>query len=283
MLDKVLRQAAEFEARARSRGSRVWYRGLRDARWALTSTLHRHVDNMLREVGATLSGEERRDLLYAEANGIFHRFTHEAAPLLRPEERTGWGTLCAMQHFSIPTRLMDWSESFLCALFFSQRNRDPKADACIWALDAEYFNYATKIVPRAAGGMVNLVEAGEDSVVPTNRWLPMYKKGDELPPLAGAPIYTNPRMTAQRSAFVVAGDSFEPLEKQFGLVADGVLERIDLPAAQYQEAEDYLRLVGITAYTYFPDLEGLAEAHRQRARWNIEDTKAMLSRTRKGP
>jgi hypothetical protein len=73
-------------------------------------------------------------------------------------------------------------------------------------------------------------------------------------------------MLAQRSCFTVMGDSFDPLECQFGgtLSRQGSLKEILLPASLFDEAEEYLNLAGITVSTFFPDLEGLVREHKQR-------------------
>lgn len=70
-------------------------------------------------------------------------------------------------------------------------------------------------------------------------------------------------MTAQRAAFTLMGDSFLPLDQQLGgkLIDEGVLTKIDLPAQEYDEVAKYLAVAGLTAFTFYPDMEGLALKH----------------------
>ena len=63
----------------------------------------------------------------------------------------------------------------------------------------------------------------------------------------------------------MAGDSFLPLEEQFDqrLIREERLVKIGLPSETFDEVEDHLRVAGVKAFTYFPDLEGLALDHER--------------------
>jgi len=162
-----------------------------------------------------------------------------------------------MQHHGLPTRLLDWTESFACALFFAQHRRQRGDAAAVWALDSEGLNEMS----LGKRGLVALDETAGASTPDTRRWHPRWlPPSDDLPTIAVSPIFTNPRMTAQRSAFTLAGDSFLPLDQQFGgrLVHEGLLVKVELPPDSFDEVDDYLRLTGVRCFTYFPDLEGLA-------------------------
>jgi hypothetical protein len=69
--------------------------------------------------------------------------------------RSAFDWLCLMQHYSIPTRLLDWSESILIALYFAVRDTsdigmhasakmDDKVESEIVALNARALNYHAK-------------------------------------------------------------------------------------------------------------------------------------------
>jgi len=74
--------------------------------------------------------------------------------------------------------------------------------------------------------------------------------------------------------FTLAGDSFQPLEEQFAqLVGDGRLTKIILPPHLFEDAEDYLRMAGLTAFNFYPDLEGLALKHERAVEQTIRDAK----------
>lgn len=76
-------------------------------------------------------------------------------------------------------------------------------------------------------------------------------------------------MTAQRSAFTVSGDSSLPLDLEFpALLTSGRLSRIVLPAAMFREANSFLEMAGLTAFSFYPDLQGLAMRHEAESEAN---------------
>ena len=233
------------------------------------------IERLTSDLAAPLSADERKDLLRDEAKSLFRRFKVEAWPLLGPAERSDWGVLFTMQHYRLPTRLLDWTESFACALFFAQQHRQPGDAAAIWILDSERLNELS--VGRR--GLIALDESVEESTMDVRPWHPKWvPTPEDLSTVAVAPIFTNPRMTAQRSVFTLAGDPFLPLEEQFDgrLLRDGVLVKIELPPDRFDEVEEYLRVNGLRAFTYYPDLEGLALDHEARIISTLRDTKKLF-------
>ncbi|WP_193211443.1 FRG domain-containing protein [Luteolibacter marinus] len=54
--------------------------------------------------------------------------------------RNSWDTLASMQHYGVPTRLLDWSESFLVACFFAlEKTFDPIKERLIGNHDPTIF------------------------------------------------------------------------------------------------------------------------------------------------
>jgi hypothetical protein len=264
-LAEIQKEVAELQARIRQRGSRAWFRGHSDARWVLKSRLHRHVEELIQASGGELEGEKaafRRD----EEKSLYWRFRARAWALLGPEQRSNWGLIFAMQHYGVPTRLLDWTESFACALFFAQQGRGPSDDAAIYVLDAMGLN-------EVAVDRSGILALGDErpGVFDVTRWHPSIFRAvdDEVPTIAVAPELANPRMLAQQATFTLSGDTFTPLEDQFGgeLVKRGFLRKLVVPAETFDAAESFLDLAGAGYFAYFPDLDGLArdfEAERDR-------------------
>ena len=130
-------------------------------------------------------------------------------------------------------------------------------------------------------GLIALDESVTESTFNVRPWHPKWvPPPEDLPTIAVWPISTNPRMTAQRSVFTLAGDSFLSLHEQFDgrLARDGILVKIELPPDRFDEVEDYLGVAGLRAFTYFPDLQGLALDHEARVAATLRDTRKFFPR-----
>lgn len=137
---KIVSDALSLGERFRANGSVAWYRGECDATWTLKSTLHRYAERFSQRFENPLSDRECVDDLRAQYKTLYRNFQAEAWPLLREHERSDWGVVFTMQHSRLPTRLLDWSESFGCAVFFAQLQRKPEDSASIWVLDPQGLN-----------------------------------------------------------------------------------------------------------------------------------------------
>ena len=103
----------------------VWWRGQANKKWNLTPSVFR----------------EEYDLGYEQ--NIIRRFMQRAivrrSNFSLPINRIQW--LYLMQHYRLPTRLLDWTESPLCASFFAIEDETVKdEDGCLYALSAYELN-----------------------------------------------------------------------------------------------------------------------------------------------
>src|SRR6266542_1389497 len=272
MLSEILEQAASFNERCRSNASTAWFRGHASADWKLKSTLHRHCEHYLNTVGSAAASDlDPNELLRMEYGSLYHQFRNDAWPLLKEVERSEWGLIFTMQHFGFPTRLLDWTQSFVCALYFAHRDRSPEQSAAVWGLNPEALNKLALGEQQLAA----LDDHNGPSNFPSRAWHPHYlpHEGESLASVAVIPYLTNARMNAQRAAFTMMGDSFASLDQEFNgeLLRRGALIKIELAPATHAETDAFLTLCGCSAFTYFPDLEGLAQRHkadvREQLRW----------------
>jgi hypothetical protein len=273
---EIVSTALSMGERFHAEGSVAWYRGERNVTFELKSTLHRYAERFAERYIKPLTEEERISDLREEYKTLYRKFQAEAWSLLQEHERSDWGVVFAMQHFSLPTRLLDWSESFACAVFFAQLRRKQEDAASIWVLDPHRLN-------KLGCGRLGIVSLEEDTSVPANidpmQWHPKRVPPTEpLKTIAVAPIYTNPRMVQQRARFTQMGDSFLPLDEQFSgeLVQQGRLRRLVLPPETFADAEEFLSAAGLDAFSFFPDLQGLALKHQAQVESRIRLAKKIF-------
>jgi len=204
----------------------------------------------LKEVGRSLAPDVQVEMMRDAYKSLYRKYKARAWHLLTIQEMSDWGVIFSMQHHNVPTRLLDWTESFICALYFANFGRDSSDAAAIYLLSPEGLNAAT-VKHRG------LIALGED-IGEANIDLAPYHPScltDSRPlhTIAVSPIFTNPRMVAQQSAFTLSGDSFVSLDESYCKF----IMKIILPPSTYNDSRQFLDLVGVGHFSYFPDFQGL--------------------------
>lgn len=177
-----------------------------------------------------------------------------------PDEHDFLSWLFIMQHHGTPTRLLDWTENVLVALYFSVCDVS-KDDGELWAM--------APVALAAASGMPQLPKQYN----PTVQYLagePLFDyevlNAQELlgifdPPQYPLPILPPlnfPRMVSQSSTFTI-----HPRPQSGGTIVDILtdarfLVRYRIPADSKKTLLDDLSALGINQLTLFPDLDGLS-------------------------
>lgn len=207
-----------------------------------------------------LSPFTTRELLDME-NRLITRFRQRSLPYW-PEgyPQDDWEQLFAMQHFGVPTRLLDWSENAVMAAFFAADhdvNRcecsDHDCRPTLWVLDPIALNRRNSRLD----GYRPAILATSDSAI--DQWAPGTAENHFAPwPVALFGTHNSPRIVAQQGTFTVSGKEDSPLESVPAVKEhDGVLRRIVI-TADHDDLMTQLRLLGINRAAVYRDLGSLS-------------------------
>ncbi len=166
-----------------------------------------------------------------------------------------WHWLIMMQHYGIPTRLMDWSRDALTALFFAadQLPADKGKDAAVWLLNPVTLNKAFSFHSFVKPGYIpNLDEEVVDLLFGPNAQPKTKKPAAVIGPL------NNPHIVAQRGVFTV----FPKLKvlTPLNLFPDSseYLAKIVIAADRVDFIKTQLTHYGITRIALFPEITEIA-------------------------
>ncbi|MFP7171941.1 FRG domain-containing protein [Terribacillus halophilus] len=219
----------------------TWFRGMIDCDFKLNSGLYR--EEKVSDLSTYISTERFRYELFRRM-GYMH---------IKEDE---WNLLFLMQHFRVGTRLLDWSESFAVALYFALDNAEPDKDGVIWMLDPLSLNELSRdkrafFTPRNAYTKYMEKAMKEDDL----------EVGIFANSLALYPMRNSSRIVAQHGMFTLQGTAGVPLEDEHNgkLIEQGILKKVLIKREMREDAEAFLKQSGISSFSMFPDLEGLAK------------------------
>ncbi len=235
--------------------TKSWFRGHSRVVGQLVPRLfRRHYHNPIRR-----AFQPELELSTIEA---FKRRAPLVSALRLPPDRDRFGWLCVMQHYRTPTRLLDWTENALVALYFAVCG-DHEVDGELWAMLPWALNaqagagWGTPLVSESPHVKYLLAEpywAGKPGELAEKFGL----KEPVRSAIAVEPPLFFPRMAVQSSTFTV-----HPSPDKSKSIADALpdprhLVRYVVPASAKPELLSGLRVLGVTESQLFPDLEGLS-------------------------
>lgn len=211
----------------------AWWRGQAKADWRLQAHVHRR--------------DPKRQ--YGETTLIGHFVSRAPSRSDRPcpaaDDCLRW--LFLAQHYGLPTRLLDWTESPLIAAYFAVRDHHVDEDGCIWALWPTGLNRAF----GAADGLAQIrdprvAEIAESAFTGS-------ESSEEILAIDGQEI--DPRMLAQMSRFTLHSRR-TALDSSQG--SEVWLRQYVIPKNAKAKIRAQLSALGIRRSNVFPDLENLA-------------------------
>jgi hypothetical protein len=213
--------------------ARPWWRGQADIAWSLVPSLYR------KGFSSKETNINNRFRMMAKA-----RYAH------CPPDSDAFPWLFLMQHYRLPTRLLDWSESPLVAVYFATdvEARDD-SDGVLWALLPTHLNLQQlKRDAICVPGSGDLRQLCVEAFVgnrnnPDRRILSVLTEQSDL------------RHMVQQSVFTIHGCNTPISDLP---AADTFVARIRIPAKAKPAFRQVLQIFGISRASLFPDLENLA-------------------------
>jgi hypothetical protein len=175
--------------------------------------------------------------------------------------------LFLMQHHEIPTRLLDWSESPLIALYFALQKclstKNEKKDVAVYAIDPIELNkmsgmeyFPNTWVQSSVLQTIKFAFGTQNELV-NNRKIMYLSK-----PVAIYPSVIHSRIKTQKGCFTLHGSdrrSFEDIFQNSEIIKNKYLFRIIIQKANVDSMFYELNNFGISNVTLYQDLDGLSK------------------------
>jgi hypothetical protein len=199
---------------------------------------------------------EYRDADEAE---IRQQFQYRAIQLMQskapgPDRKWDWYFL--MQHYGVPTRLLDWTENPLVALFFAVNDEQTAGDAAVWVVHPYWLNHKLFKDDVVGPMLPDWQEAQSYLKTLEDAFTFCSKLGSRVPLQLIHPTLDR-RVAVQASHFVIFGKSRDLARIRSVKEKSCRLAKITIPKRNIRLIKEQLADCGITYSFIFPDLEAL--------------------------
>lgn len=249
-LSRYLSEVAKLRASAKGP---LWFRGASRQTHDLVPSLYRHPK--IKDAAASIELERK----------LLTRFRQRSLPYHSRDLSSDWDAMFFMQHYGVPTRLLDWTENPLTALHFAlmTAQRAKRSDgklayggaACVWVLDPTVWNGVALERLSYTGGPLVPGDEGLNAYLATGT-------GQALGalPVAILGAHNSARIVAQQGVFTIFGDDRRPMQDlvRRNIMPLKSLAVLSISAGNIDGVRTTLLDTGITESTIYPDLEGLA-------------------------
>lgn len=168
-------------------------------------------------------------------------FIQNASTLIEtPSNPLDW--MFIMQHYGIPTRLLDWTENPLVALYFAVEKHTNDKDGALWLLKPKNLNSPVL-------GFATIPMYDNDNVLEHMRGQSQYPKT----PVAILATRNNSRIQIQEGVFTIHLDNDKTIHNE----NNSHLLKIKIPVSSKEKILKQLEKLGINKFRLFPELSNI--------------------------
>jgi hypothetical protein len=180
--------------------------------------------------------------------------------------QSDWEQLFAMQHFGVPTRLLDWSENLFVAAHFALSDlrfadNPDIGPPVVWCLDPVNWNRSTSVLSDF-GDTIHVMTTSDDEI---ESYRPDTIKKRNKSPIAIFGTHNSNRIVAQRGTFMVWGNDVRSLES-FAEESAARVWKLEIDGDRKLLARK-LSLLGFSETMVFPELTYLASELTRTEGW----------------
>jgi hypothetical protein len=247
------------------------FRGHKDANYGLVTTIDRF--------GGNIKWQRERFLMREFSRRIHHYLSSESIP------NTTLELLALMQHYGVPTRLLDFTKSPFIALYFAIKDALMDKDAAVWALmphnirtiSLKRIREKDDELVKSIGKLLNpFSEFTRESLF--TKWFMADQQNAEFHEIIRhheiimdvEPLMMNGRLTVQQGLFLISGSSCRTFEETLVDLLNELqkdmpkeakepsLAKIIIPKHLRMPLLKELELMNINASSLFEGLDGFA-------------------------
>lgn len=221
----------------------LWFRGVKKAAYNLDPSIAR---------GGL--GPESEIVYLSKFRSLAYPYLSELPSFPDADDRGSyWGWLFMMQHYGVPTRLLDWSREALVALLFAvspnTTDDETACDPAVWCLNPVELNKAFRFYDFLKPGYIpNVVEPAF-----TARFGPHAKTENVKAAAAIGPL-NNPRIIKQAGTFTVYPKTKVTVALNLLPDSSDYLYKIVIRKEARPSINKQLRRYGLTQDDLFPEI-----------------------------
>lgn len=252
----------------------TWFRGHSSASHRLKPSVLRGATPLRHALGYELKGKifssDGYTVTGLSSERMLDEFKRKARPFLETIPSNDFEWLFLMQHYGVPTRLLDWTTNALVALFFAVEYLDakysePEEDPTDVFLNkdecsddgAAVFVINPQKINKASISLNYAIDVAADYQNWSHYVRPMESADQTYSPICILAPHTSPRIRAQSGTFTLHGSNIWPID-YYDLLRP-LITKIFIPYKEAINIREQLSVLGITRSFIFPDLVGVSE------------------------